>query len=97
MKMINIYISKDSDKQQQLKSTLEDMVIAHQVNEVEHKNELPPSLVGKENLPILIDGEDVVQGQEEIHKYLEKLKTFKQEWDKFQSDACYCDDEGEVE
>jgi hypothetical protein len=47
--------------------------------------------------PILVDGKQVVQGSKNILTYLEKLESFKEEWDMFQSDSCYCRDDGEIE
>jgi hypothetical protein len=39
----------------------------------------------------------MIQGSDAIIKHLEELEKFKELWDKFQSYACYCDEEGNVE
>ena len=54
-----------------------------------NKNKLPE---GK-RAPVLIDGQKIIQGSRNIAGYLEKLEGFKVLWEKFQSDACYCDED----
>jgi len=44
-------------------------------------------------LPALVDEEKAVQKKEPIVPRLEKIGKFKELWDKFQSDACSCDEE----
>jgi len=46
--------------------------------------------------PELIDGEVRVSGEEACRRHLESLAEIKAEWDRFQSDACYIDDDGRV-
>ena len=47
--------------------------------------------------PVLWDDEIKYEGKTAILQFLEEMAQFKAEWDKFQSDTCYCDDEGEIE
>jgi hypothetical protein len=48
--------------------------------------------------PVLIDGDRrVIEGDEPILKHLEELEAVKALWDKYQTDACYCDEDGRVE
>jgi len=44
-------------------------------------------------LPALVDEEKVVQGSDPIVARLEEIEKFKELWDKFQNDACSCDEE----
>ena len=44
-------------------------------------------------MPALVGEEKVVQKSEPIVTRLEKIGKFKELWDKFQSDACSCDEE----
>ena len=46
--------------------------------------------------PILKDREFEARGEQEISEKMEELVTYKEQWDKFQTDACYIDEEGEV-
>ena len=50
-----------------------------------------------EEAPLIIDEGKIIKGEEEIYRYLDEMREFKKKWDKFQSDACYCDDEGKIE
>jgi len=40
-----------------------------------------------------VDEEKVVQGSDPIVARLEEIEKFKELWDKFQNDACSCDEE----
>jgi hypothetical protein len=48
-------------------------------------------------LPGLRDDDRIVCGKEDVLNYLEDLGGFLEEWQKFQSDSCYCDVNGNVE
>jgi len=50
-----------------------------------------------DSLPGLRDDDKIVCGKEDVLHYLEELGGFLEEWQKFQSDACYCDENGNVE
>jgi len=54
----------------------------------------PRPLDNTDKPPVLIDNGQVVRGTKAIIAHLGKLEEFKRLWEKFQSDACYCDDEG---
>lgn len=47
--------------------------------------------------PILVDDDRVIQGNKNIIAYLEELEWFRELWSKFQSNACYCDENGRIE
>jgi hypothetical protein len=47
--------------------------------------------------PALVDDDTVVRGRKKIFAHLEMLELFLGEWSKFQTDACYCDADGNVE
>jgi hypothetical protein len=49
------------------------------------------------NFDIVIEEGGVQYGTlHEIHTYLEEMKKYKSDWEKFQTDACYIDDDGSV-
>jgi len=73
------------------------MVVAHRVIDVADGKNLPKGIRETDQFPVLKDNGKMVQGEKEILRYLEEYKKLKDEWDKFQSDACYCDDEGNIE
>ena len=76
---------------------LVEMVIAHEVVEVDSVADLPPGLEGAGELPVLVDGGQVVSGVQAVLDHLHELEGFRALWYKFQSDACYCDERGEPE
>ncbi|MBT8211996.1 MAG: hypothetical protein KJN71_02495 [Acidimicrobiia bacterium] len=69
---------------------LADLVIAHTVRSVS-ANELPPGTAA----PVILDGDKTISGSE-LSAYLAGLGKLMADWDRFQSDACYLDDDGEV-
>jgi hypothetical protein len=76
---------------------MEDLSLAHKVVMVKDRAELPVEISKDSRLPVMVDGNEIIQGHDQILHHLEELENFKAEWDKFQSDACYCDDEGNIE
>lgn len=80
-----------------IQEALDDLSIAHETVVLESPEDLPSELVRIGRPPILVDGRDVIEGSENIIAHLEELEQFKELWYKFQSDACYCDEQGNVE
>lgn len=95
--MITFYRSPDCPRCGHIQEALEKMAIAHNVIEVNSINDLPSDLDGVKALPVLIDGEERIEGADDILKHLEKLEAFRKEWYRFQSDACFCDKNGDVQ
>ncbi len=94
--MLYLYHRKNSADADEIRERLEDMVAAHQVEAVGSPEELPKFIGSMEDLPAMKDGSRIVTGRKKILKHLEEFELLKLEWDKFQSDACYCGDDGEV-
>ncbi|MBD3425879.1 MAG: hypothetical protein GF409_01455 [Candidatus Omnitrophica bacterium] len=95
--MIYFYRTRDCKWCQAVQDALEEMVLAHKVITLEKGEKLPESLPEGSKPPVLVDEKQVVKGSDNIRKHLEKLEKFKALWEKFQTDACYCDEEGNVE
>lgn len=95
--MIKFYITKNCPECTEIGELLLEMNIAHEVIKVDIDTLLDPGISDNYNLPFLIDGADTIQGTKNIKDHLEELGLFKAQWDKFQSDSCYCDEEGEIE
>ena len=79
---------------QAVEDTLNDLVMACRYVNLDSRNGLPPELAGR-RLPLLVDGDKIIEGSRPILAHLEKLADFKKQWYKYQSDVCYCDDEDE--
>ena len=99
--MITLYRAADCIRCDEVQETLRDLVVAHQVVEVgqngngERPTPLNGALAGQ-RLPVITDGDQVVSGEEAIHDYLADLTREMEQWRKFQTDACYIDDQGET-
>lgn len=93
--MITFYSLKNDVNSEEIEDVLKETKTAHEVITVEDKNDsrIPK---GKQP-PLLVHDQQVVQGAADIFKYLQELKEYEKQWYKFQSDACYTDDEGNVQ
>ncbi len=76
---------------------LRELCMPFDVVTIEGGQALPKSVPVNAKPPLLIDEEKVFEGPTEIIEHLEELEKFKSEWYKFQSDVCYCDENGKVE
>ena len=94
--MVTLYRTPDCPGCLAIQSVLKELVLAHHVV-VADPSDLPAALPQGTHLPVLVDEGVIYQGREAILAHLEELESFKELWDKFQSDACYCDEEGNVE
>jgi glutaredoxin len=93
--MFTLYRTENCPSCTTLEETLDELVVQHEVVVVDDPRD--ERLPNGRKPPVLVDDERVVEGSEAIQEYLEGVQDFKAQWDKFQSDACYCDDEGDVE
>ena len=95
--MITFYRTKDCPGCSAIQDALREMVLAHDVVLVEKGTDRWLRLPEGTRPPVLVDDKETAQGSENIIRHLEKLKKLKALWEKFQSDACYCDEEENVE
>jgi glutathione S-transferase len=80
-----------------IQDALDELCMAHETVVLESAEELRADLTGQGRPPILVDGHNVITGSDHILTHLEELSRFKKQWYRFQSDACYCDEQGSVE
>ncbi len=92
--MITFYRTEECPHCAAIQEVLEGLALAHTVVVVEELED--PELPHDSQLPALEDDGQMIRGREAVLKHLEGLSEFKAEWEKFQTDACYCDDEGDV-
>jgi len=95
--MIRFYCVHDDSASATIQDVLDELCIAHATIELESAADIPRDLAEQGDPPILVDGRDVITDPRRITTHLEGLERFKKQWYKFQSDACYCDDEGQVQ
>jgi hypothetical protein len=95
--MITLYLEKHSPLSEEILDNVRRLVLAHQVVYREERGKAQPALPRGLRPPALIDDEDVFQGGEKIAAHLGELELFLEEWSRFQTDACYCGRNGQVE
>jgi hypothetical protein len=90
--MLTLYCTHDCD---QLEDELDSLCLAHRTVH------LPPDMAEESvpdgvTPPALIDDGQVFEGEDEIRHHVEELQEFRAQWDLYQSDACYCNENGDV-
>lgn len=95
--MITFFTTAESEDNAAVEDTLDDLCMTHETVTVKSARDLPPEVPSEGGLPVLVDEHDVFQGIAAILEHLQALEAFKAQWYKFQSDACYVDEEGNVE
>lgn len=88
--MIILYRRKDSKAADEVQETLEDLVLAHRVVDVDE--EQPEDVPTDRPLPMLMEGDDAYSG-EQIAALLDEIGIELTYERKFSADACYVDPE----
>ena len=91
--MITLYRKAGCAACDDVQQALRELVVAHQTVDV--TLERPAALdeiLSKRELPVIVDGEQVVSGDAALRDYLAALAHEMEQWRKFQVDACYIDD-----
>lgn len=89
---MTFYRTKGCPGSQAIEETLNDLTMAFDSVVVDDISRLPEVLSGQK-LPLLVDEGKIIQGAEKIVHHLAQLADFKKQWYKYQSDACYCEDD----
>lgn len=95
--MITFYRTEKCPRCGEVEQAIKDMCLAHEVHIINADSPLPDEVPNGTKPPFLIDEGKVIAGSSRILEHLSELEDFKKLWYKFQSDACYCDESGEVE
>ncbi|MFW6189762.1 MAG: hypothetical protein ACOC7T_04935 [Planctomycetota bacterium] len=91
--MIVLYCRPGCPRCASLHGMLERLALKSRLVEVGPDEQLPDDLPED---TALRDGEELYTGGAAVAEHLDELEVFKEWWYKFQSDACYCDESGEV-
>jgi hypothetical protein len=84
--MIEFYRPPDCIGCDEIEAALKEMVIAHNVIIVQPgQGDVPTT-----DLPAFKENERIISGQEPMKAYLKELEKFMADWQRFQSDSCYC-------
>jgi glutaredoxin len=90
--MIIFYRTKNCPACQAIEDILKELCIAFEVMIVGGKGNLPKSVPVDSQWPLLIDEGKIIQGSKNIINHLNELEEFKNQWYKFQSYVCYCEE-----
>jgi len=91
--MVTLYRNPDDPWADEIQDALDKMVIAYETEMIDSENEGPDDVP---SLPALRDDDEVVTGDTALRKHLDHLRELMNDWDRFQSDACYVEDDGTV-
>lgn len=92
--MLTLYRTDGHPESRTVQSALEESCLAHKVVD---RHQAPATLTDHATATVLVDDDNVYRGAAEILPHVEELITFRELWHKYGSDACYCDDEGNIE
>jgi hypothetical protein len=91
--MITLYRRPDDPWADEIQEAPDEMVIAHETKTID-EGATPPEDVPQ--LPALRDEGEVVTGKAALRDHLDDLRDLMADWDRFQSDACYIEDDGSI-
>lgn len=91
--MIKLYREENSPQADMIEAEFRDIVLGYDRVVVDEKK--AAQLFDDAPLPVITNNERVVSG-DGIPGYIKELKQLMREWQRFQSDACYVDDDGET-
>jgi hypothetical protein len=91
--MIVLYRSPDDPWADEIQEALDEMVIAYETERVRSADALPDDVP---ETPALRDDGEIVTGETALRDHLDDLRTLMADWDRFQSDACYVEDDGSI-
>jgi hypothetical protein len=91
--MLTLYRPPDDSWADDIEAALDEMVIAYETTVISGEANRPDDV---SDLPALRDDGEVITGKENLREHLGHLRALMADWDRFQSDACYVDDDGEI-
>ena len=91
--MVTLYRRPDNPWADEIQEALDDMVIAYETETIVDDQSLPDEVP---TLPALRTDGRIVTGEAALRECLGDLRALMADWDRFQSDACYIDDDGTV-
>lgn len=91
--MIVLYRPPESSWADEIQDALDEMVIAYETECLDRNAALPDDVP---ELPALRDDDEVITGETALRDHLEDLRTLMSDWNRFQSDACYIEEDGSI-
>jgi len=90
-----LYRDAESAEADRIEDELRDLAIKFDVR-VAGRDERPEELPSDADTPALVDEGSVFTSPEAISQRIEHLGRVVEQWNKYQSDACYIDENGNV-
>ena len=91
--MITLYRRPDDPWADEIQDALDEMVIAYETETIENGATSPDDVPA---LPALRDEGEIVTGKADLRAHLDELRDLMADWDRFQSDACYVEEDGSI-
>ena len=91
--MIKLYREENSPQADIIEAEFRELVLGYDRVLLDVKE--AAQLFDDATLPVITNNERVVNG-DEIPAYIKELKQLIRDWQRFQSDACYVDEDGET-
>lgn len=92
--MIELFRTADCPTCDEAIDALREQVLAHRVIPEDRSGD--PPLPDGATRPALREGNRLVLGEAAIRRYVHEVIRFNRDWQRFQSDACFLDDDGEI-
>jgi hypothetical protein len=83
--VITLHLKKNDGESSRVRELFDELAIARR------------EVYDASSLPAVVDDGRTIEGLKAIENYVDELSSYLGEWQKFQSDACYCNERGEVE
>jgi len=91
--VVTLYRRPDDPWADEIQEALDEMVIAYETESIEEASDRPADVP---ELPALRDEGEIVTGEANLREHLDELRDLMADWDRFQSDACYVEDDGSI-
>ena len=95
--MIKLFRTADCPGCRDIQEILERLCIVHEVVTVPYDSKKQHLLPTGTKPPVVVDDDRIFEGYEAIVEHMDELEGFAELWRKYQSDACYCDEKGDLE
>lgn len=93
--MIELFFTPGDEEVVWVEAALKEMVVGYE--RVELAPEDAESTLGKQvDLPAIRHDERLISGREGLLAYLNELERLVEDWRRFQADACYIEENGDV-
>jgi len=91
--MITLYRRANDPWADEIQEALDEMAIAYETGTIDDSTSPPDDVPA---LSVLRDEGEIVTGEQALCDHLDALRDLLADWDRFQSDACYAEEDGSI-